>query len=116
MTKQCPRMTEDEIKAMAMEFVKGRLFCATHIPPEQQAAMVPAVFMPLMLGGLDDIDVETIGNIVENMDAAGPRCVNGYPMFLSMRLVHKDDWDAVYELAVKAQGALDAALKGSENA
>jgi hypothetical protein len=106
-----PRMSEDDIKEMATDLVMGRLFCATMIPPEQWQHMIPSVFMPLALGGLGDVDLATVGNIVEHLDKAGPRSVNGYPAFFSCRLVHTDDWEIIRQRAVKAQEAMDAALQ-----
>lgn len=33
-----------------------------------------------------------IGLIYEYLDKAGPRSINGYPIFFSMRIMHRDDW------------------------
>jgi hypothetical protein len=36
-----------------------------------------------------------VGVIYEHYEKAGPRGVNGYPMFMSMRILHREDWDIV---------------------
>lgn len=44
--------------------------------------------------------VEQIGIFWEYLDQAGPRSINGMPMFFSVRIMHKDDWQraaAAYE-------------------
>jgi len=37
--------------------------------------------------------MSNLGTIFEHLDKAAPRGINGYPMFLSFRLVNKSDWD-----------------------
>jgi hypothetical protein len=99
-------MTEDEIKTTVLGLVHGRIFCASQAPPN----LLGSIFLPLGLGGINGVDVKTIGNIIEDFDKAGPRSVNGYPMFLSCRLVHVDDWKVITDRALKAQAAIDAAV------
>ena len=106
--RECPRMSEDDIKDTAEGLVKGRIFAASSAPPELWTAVFPII----ALGGLSDIDPTTVGDIIEDISKAGPRSVNGYPVFFSCRVVHKDDWAAILERAARAQEALDAALKG----
>lgn len=36
-----------------------------------------------------------VGVIYEHYDKAGPRGINGYPMFVSMCILHREDWDIV---------------------
>lgn len=38
-----------------------------------------------------------LGVIYEHMSAAGPRGINGYPMFMSLRLMHRDDWKLAFD-------------------
>jgi hypothetical protein len=44
-----------------------------------------------------------------NKDAL-PRGVNGYPMFMSCSLMHKDDWEAAVKVFNKTRAALNEAL------
>jgi len=37
-----------------------------------------------------------VGAIIGSMKDAMPRGINGYPMFGSVRLIHKDDWERIY--------------------
>lgn len=88
--------------------MKNRYFVATQCPPD----MITSVFMPL-LGGLTGMDTTKIGNILEEYAKAGPRSINGYPMFFSCRIIHIDDWRVITEKARAVQQALDEALEKS---
>lgn len=108
--RPCPRLDEEQIKEVAMGLVKGRYFCGTMAPSD----MLSMIFPIIALGGLSDIDPETVGNIIEELDKAGPRSVNGYPVFFSCRVIHKDDWEVIAEKATAAQAALDEVLGGHD--
>lgn len=49
-----------------------------------------------------------LGEIGEHVSKAGPRSINGYPMFFSMRAIHKDDW-------VRIRKAVEAELDRQKN-
>ena len=71
------------------------------------------VFMPLIFGALRDWteeEVSQIGIIWEYLSAAGPLSVNGQPMFLSCRIMHRDDWKIVREMCEKANEASKIAM------
>jgi hypothetical protein len=53
-----------------------------------------------------------LGVIWAYMKDALPRGVNGYPMFMSARLMHKDDWTEVMRVAEATRGALETAMEG----
>lgn len=38
-----------------------------------------------------------LGVIYEQMSAAGPRAVNGYPIFMSLRFMHREDWKLAFD-------------------
>jgi hypothetical protein len=67
--------------------------------------------MPIGLGGLGGVDVDQIGAIIEYLDKAGERSINGYPIFMSCRVVHKDDWAQVAEKAMAIDAAIKEAMK-----
>lgn len=111
-----PRLNDDDMKEIAAGLLGGRYFTLYDIEganddPEnfnaerfwRDAAMV---FMPLALGGLEGLDIDELGNIIEDLNKAGPRSANGYPVFFSCRLIHKDDWDNILTRARKALAAL----------
>lgn len=106
--REIPRMDEEEIIEAARRLVARRIVTATSVPPH----MIASVFMPIALGGLVGIDLDDVGDVIGDLDKAGPRTVNGYPIFFSCQVVHRDDWAVIVEKAQAAQAALDGALKG----
>lgn len=87
-----PAMSDDELRKFVDDLVSGRVF--THHQVLQES-MIPMVFMPIALGALkwSDTGFANIGAIWEYMDQAGPRSINGYPMFTSLRLMNANDWE-----------------------
>lgn len=77
-------MTDDEIKQLADDIYRGRVFTDRHV---QNPDDIPRVFIPLVL--IDDEQREELnanppGLIYEYMDRAGPLAMNGMPMFYSL--------------------------------
>lgn len=105
--KDVPRMDEDDIKKVAKGLVEGHIFCLDMAPED----MWPMIFMPLGMGAQLNYDMDQIGNVYEWLDKAGERGINGFPMFLSCKLAHKDDWLAVIERAKKIEDAVKAAME-----
>lgn len=97
-------LTEDEIKELARDLATGHLFTHWHLP-ENEGHMLGSVFMPAGLGGLANYDLRQIGLICEHLSKAGPRAVNGYPMFMSMRVINVEQAD---EIRTKAQAMQEA--------
>ena len=57
----------------------------------------------------------TLGVIWTYNSGAGPRAVNGYPIFSDMRLMHKDDWDIARKTIIREQNkAQDMTLEGDD--
>ena len=102
------RLTDEQIREIALGLSQNRYFVATQAPTD----LLPVIFMPLGFGALSDIDVSLIGNIIEEYSKAGPRGINGYPMFMSAQIVHVEDWEQItrrYEaLTAAIQEALDS--------
>lgn len=97
-SNKLPRMTDDQLREFVLGLCDGKLFTSEHVKNERD---IPMIFMPLALGAIGDWSKEElaeIGVVWEWLKEAGPLGVNGNPLFFSMRLMHKDDW----ERAVKA--------------
>lgn len=101
------RMDDAEIKKVARGLVESHVFTHAMCPPD----MIGNVFMPILLGGLNGIDLDKVGGVYEWMDKANELSVNGYPTFMSCHLVHADDWVRLYELALKIEAALTEAMQ-----
>lgn len=108
--REVPRMNADEIADLVRALVNGSVFTGAQCPPD----MLASVFMVLGLGGTGDIDPASIGMVYEYMDKAGEMAINGFPMFLSCKFVHKEDWAVVCDRAIAAQEALNRAAAGEK--
>jgi len=95
-------MSKEELRQFVDDLVSDRIFTSSHIRPNERQDMVATVFMPVALGAFanwSDTGMANIGVLWEYTSKAGPRCINGYPIFFSMHMVHKDDWAVAVEAA-----------------
>ena len=86
-----PRMSDDELRKFVLGLCDGSLFTMFDCPQ----IMIPMVFMPIALGafaGYVAEDMAEVGCVYEYYSEAGPRSINGLPVFASFKLVHIDDW------------------------
>ncbi len=102
------RLTEDDMRTLARDWVEGRIFTHADI---KEPDMMRSVFMLVGLGGLGDIDTSQIGMIYEHLSHAGPLSINGYPMFMSLRIVHKQDMKPLFEMYQKIESAIQEATQ-----
>jgi len=83
--------TDSEIKEVANGIYKRSIFPSIFI---ENAKDISSVFMVLML--MDDKQSEefkkiNVGMVYEYMSEALPRCINGMPIFMSMKILDKKD-------------------------
>jgi len=112
------RKTPQELREFVEGVIANRYFLSVQIP-EGSEHLVKSIFLPLGLGALADWPKEELLNIGivygEYGPDVAPRSINGFPMFFSCHIMHKDDWalaDAAIRKVMKAQGE---ALDGLEN-
>lgn len=93
---EIPRMDDDEIREFVRDLEGGHVFTSDHVKREED---IPRVFMPLLMGAAAQFEdvIDDVGVLYEYTDKAGPRAVNGMPMFMSFSLMHKDDWKIVLD-------------------
>ena len=83
--------TDKELKEIAKDVVENKIFTDWHIREFEFKATAPMVFMPLMFLEKEQVEgMKDAGMVYEYYDKAGPRSINGYPIFMSMRVLHKD--------------------------
>lgn len=88
----------EELEALAWDIASGRVYTDRDCPPN----LIPNVFMPLMF--IEDKSFfDDLGFIYEYMDQAGPRSINGCPMFASMRCLNKADLKVLAERVTTLQ-------------
>jgi hypothetical protein len=99
-------LSREDLKVLAIDMLAGLVFTDRHIK-QIDAHMLGSVFMVAGLGGLTGWNAEKIGLVYQYMDRAGPRSVNGYPIFMSMRMLHIDQMDELKALVKSLMEAID---------
>lgn len=101
--KQIPKwpapLSLSQMREVVLGLADSRIFTNHHIPAGQEN-MVGIIFMPLALGGLigkTDEELDNIGAVWEYYDKAGPREINGFPVFGSMHFINMADWLKITE-------------------
>lgn len=87
------RMSDNEIRTFVLGYCDGRIFTSADV---EDPKLIPVVFMPVALGAFDSWSIdecEQIGLFWELTSVAGPGTINGYPMFLTARVMHREDWE-----------------------
>lgn len=104
-------LTEKEIADLANDLYRCMIFTDRHV---QRPEDVPSVFMPLIFMKKDDIEklkANPPGMIYEYFSEAGPRSINGMPMFMSFRMIGIEDTAKVMERYNKIKQAVEDANK-----
>lgn len=90
-------LTAEALKTLADDIRAGRIFTSAHIATHDN--VLGLVFMPLAFMSAEDREtLRDVGMAYEYLDKAGPRCINGYPMFFSVRLLSKEDTEKVFAI------------------
>lgn len=89
--------SEEELKKLAQEIVDGKVFTDRDMRKgdQQGGFMLQMIFMPLALMENVGAFVADAGLLYEYWDQAGPRSINGYPMFFSVRKIIRKDMPAL---------------------
>jgi uncharacterized ParB-like nuclease family protein len=127
--------TDEELKQIALDLVQGKIFTDLHLDEYSRDSLLTTVFMPLGFM-LDPGKVDTVNKFMKScdlpqvakyaneeiaafarsepvlifqyIDKAGPRSINGYPMFSSFSWLNREEYDKVREYARKYEAAIKA--------
>jgi hypothetical protein len=86
--------SEEELKKLAQEIVDGKVFTDRDLRKGDEGSL-PMVFMVICLMENAGAFVADAGLLYEYWDQAGPRSINGYPCFFSVRKIIKKDMPAL---------------------
>lgn len=91
-------LPKEELDVIAMDMATDKIFSNFHIRKEDMD-LLPSIFMLLFLGAFEgfDEDNEFPTMIYEYLSEAGPRAINGYPIFFSMKCLGLEDSEYVME-------------------
>lgn len=103
-------ITDELVKEIAVKYQSGDIFGSWQIA-EHDMHLVSSIFMPLVF--IDEITRKEFlrdGRLYyySEMKEAGPRSINGYPMFMSLSSLNLDDVKRVLAKAEAIQKAIDA--------
>lgn len=103
-------LTDEQVHELALSIFRNEIFTDRHIA-KHDMRLLPSIFMPL--GLLEKKDVlrmqrkERPGMFYAKWSEAGPRSLNGYPMFFSVSMCSEADtkkvWDAYNHLTEAAE-------------
>jgi len=85
-------MSDEELKKFVIDFVDNKIFISGFIPVEEAKHIIHAVFMPLIGITFSKKATKSLAQLWEYYAKAGPRSINGYPMFWSVRMISIADW------------------------
>jgi len=86
-----PRMTDDQLREFVLGVVDGRIFTDRQARNDPFMVFFPPIWSPFA-GYNQESMKNRLGCIYEYVDKALPRAINGQPCFMSMRVMHIDDW------------------------
>lgn len=101
-------MTPEEIKELATDTFMEKVFFSTMLP-EHDAHLLSSVFMATVFMDskqIDQIRKDKVVAFYEHLDKAGPRTINGYPIFMSMKTITKGDLVEVQKIVEKLREAV----------
>jgi hypothetical protein len=87
-----PAQTDEQLKKFVFDVLAGQVLTIFDVPKD----LVPAVFMPIALGafsGWTEAEAEDIGCIYGHVSEALSTGVNGYPCFMSVHMLNKQDFE-----------------------
>lgn len=101
-----PSKTDEELRTFVLDFIGGQIFCMQHVPSEEMD-LVKSIFMVIAMGGLQGVEPASIGTIYEYLAEAGPRQINGYPIFMSCKMLNREDWERARKAILEQKDRLD---------
>jgi len=90
-----PIKTDQELRQIALDLADGKIFSDRHVPKSESKTLL-SIFMALSLWDHAQEWVKDAGMIFEYHSKAGPRSINGYPMFISCQKLNKEDTKTVF--------------------
>lgn len=93
-------LTDEEVKELAMRMYRGDVFTSDMINPVEFDQVLTMIFMPLIFMGKEHIEqckAQEVTMFWAEMKDAGPRAINGYPIFTSCSFVKKQDHQRVID-------------------
>ena len=109
--------TDKELRELAFYIFENKVFGTWSFRDDKEMAnLIGIVFMPFMFMPQEDkkklIDAKVI-HMYEFYDQAGPRSINGYPIFMGVRFILEGEWKKIVKY-VEALGKQRSEFMGEE--
>ena len=115
---QYQSMSNADVNKLAKEILNNRVFTDRHVHPADAQRMMKLVFPVFSFIGTEETiayDKNPPGMIYEYYGVEMPRSINGYPMFMSVRMCSQDDAKRVWEKVTAMEEALKAVMEDEED-
>ena len=106
-----------ELEQLAQDVAAGKVFTDRDVAPDDYEAMVASIFKLMLFGQivLDMYDEgKEVGMVYEYLSEAGPMSVNGYPSFMSVKVLDMDDFEKFRVRLVEILDWQDERVKSEE--
>ena len=90
-------MKDKELKQLAIDISEGKVYGTFHMN-KCEISNMGSVFMPLMFMTDEQrqkMSDEKVVHLYEHIDKAGPRSINGMPIFMSFSRIVDKDWKKI---------------------
>lgn len=116
-----PQLSDEEIKNLALGIFRNEIFTDRHVG-ERDLQLLSTIFMPLgFMDRKQKLDLQRKsrpGIFYASMANAGPRAINGYPMFFEVGMASTEDatkiWNEYNKLVTASQSTMPT-LDGPTN-
>lgn len=98
------RLPKKELNELASRIVKGEIYIASSGPALEHSFG----HMFMLMDPLSKSQAASIGAVYEELHKALPTGINGYPFFVSCRILHVKDLDPLRKLIAKKERSLDS--------
>jgi hypothetical protein len=102
--------TDDELKQIAKDIFSHKIFTSTMLR-EGDERLLSSVFMPVLFMEKEQIEELEKNDVVafyEYFDEAGPRSVNGYPIFMSANTLTRSEYNRTMEFYKQVKEKMDS--------
>ena len=107
-------LTDEQVKEVAQGLLNNKYFISSMIAAGEGTDFLGCVFMPLGLMKIEQLEKlmeEGACIFYEEWSKAGPRSVNGYPIFFTMRYMSEEDYRLVDKFFFKLKETQEALAK-----
>ena len=106
--------TEQELKQLAIDIVEGKVFGTWNLKRMDEVKMVFMVAIGLDSDQSKKLIEDDVMHFYEYMDKAGPRSINGMPMFFSANYLTGAEFDILLPLIKQYKESKEAFLATAE--